>query len=159
MDRAPACGQAVVIMTLSRRSFLQKAGQGAVAAGFLTGGLVGLRGAELKKRKMTADLVCGNLGISASQLEAIELAARHGFESVGADGAYLASLSENQAADLKSTLRNRNLVFGGAGLTVEFRQDDARFDEGMKKLPAIAAGMQRAGAARVTTWLQPGTIN
>jgi sugar phosphate isomerase/epimerase len=38
---------------------------------------------------------------------------------------------------------------------VDFRQDRVRFEEGMKKLPGIAAGLQRAGVSRVTTWLRP----
>jgi hypothetical protein len=57
--------------------------------------------AEVKQRKMTIDLVCGKIGVSANQGEAIELAARHGFESVGADGAFLASLSDDQVSELK----------------------------------------------------------
>jgi hypothetical protein len=34
---------------------------------------------------MTIDLICGNLGVKATQREAIDLAARHGFESVFPD--------------------------------------------------------------------------
>jgi sugar phosphate isomerase/epimerase len=142
-------------MKLNRRAFLHRTGRGVLIAGFLTSGLVSLSGAETKKRKMTCDLVCGNLGISASQLEAIELAGRHGFESVGADGNYLVSISGDQTEELKSSMKSKGLVFGAAGLTVEFRQDNARFEGGMKKLPGIAAGLQRAGVDRVTTWLSP----
>lgn len=107
------------------------------------------------KRKMTMDLVCGAIGVSAKQLEAIDLAAKHGFESVGADGGFLASLSSEQMAELKSHMKSKGLVFGAAGLPVEFRQDQARFAQGMKDLPAIAAGLQRAGVTRITTWLSP----
>jgi len=142
-------------MKINRRTFVHRAAQSAVMAGFVTGGLLSVSGSEPKKRKMTCDLVCGNLGISASQLEAIDLAARHRFESVGADASYLASLDAGQAEDLKSSLKSKGLVFGAAGLTVEFRRDAARFEDGMKKLPAIAAGLQRAGVERVSTWLQP----
>jgi sugar phosphate isomerase/epimerase len=142
-------------MKLNRRAFLQSAGQGVIVAGFLTSGLSSLSGAETKKRKMTCDLVCGNLGISASQTEAIELAARHGFESVGADGGYLASIGGDQVDELKSSLKNKGLVFGAAGLPVEFRRDSARFEEGMTKLPKFAAGLQRAGVDRASTWLMP----
>jgi len=141
---------------LSRRTFLHKTAQSTLMGTLLASGLFNLSGAEMKKRKMTLDLVCGNIGVSASQLEAIELAARHGFESVGADGAYLASLAGNQLADLKALMKSKGLVFGAAGLPVDFRQDQARFEEGLKKLPAIAAGLQRAGVDRVTTWIRPG---
>ena len=76
--------------------------------------------AEVKQRKMTIDLVCGNIGVSANQREAIELAARHGFESVGADGAFLASLLDDQVPELKSFMKAKAIVFGAAGLPVEF---------------------------------------
>jgi sugar phosphate isomerase/epimerase len=140
---------------INRRAFLHRTAQSALMAGVLTGGHFGLSGAETMRRKMTMDLVCGNLGISAGQLEAIELAARHGFESVGADGAGLASLDGNQLTDLKSLMKSKGLVFGAAGLPVDFRQDQARFEEGLKKLPKIAADLQRAGVDRMATWLRP----
>lgn len=132
-------------------------GQGALAAGCFAGGLARLAGAETKRRKMTMDLVCGNLGFSASQLEAVDLAAQYGFESVGADGGYLASLEAGKLADLKSLMQGKGIVFGAAGLPVDFRGDDARFEESMKKLPALTAGLQRAGVDRITTWLNPGS--
>jgi sugar phosphate isomerase/epimerase len=111
--------------------------------------------AEVKPRKMTIDLVCGNIGVSANQREAIELAARHGFESVGADGGFLASLSDDQVPELKSFMKARGIVFGAAGLPVEFRRDDDQFRKGLIDLPKFASGLQRAGVGRVTTWLMP----
>ena len=111
--------------------------------------------AEVKQRKMTIDLVCGNIGVSANQREAIELAARYGFESVGADGTFLTSLSDDQVPELKSFMKAKGIVFGAAGLPVEFRRDDNQFREGLKGLPKFAAGLQRSGVARATTWLMP----
>jgi len=104
---------------------------------------------------MTIDLMCGSIGVSAKQPEAIDLAARHGFESVGVDVGYLASLSETQVRELNATLKEKNLKFGAAGLPVEFRQDQAKFEDSMKGLPAVAAGLQRAGVDRIATWLTP----
>ena len=104
---------------------------------------------------MTIDLVCGAIGVSANQQEAIELAARHGFESVGADGGYLASLGDDQMAELKGTMKSKGLSFGAAGLPIELRQDQAKFDEGLKSLPRFAVGLRRAGVDRVSTWLSP----
>jgi sugar phosphate isomerase/epimerase len=104
---------------------------------------------------MTMDLVCGAIGVSANQLEAVDLAARHGFESVGANEGYLATLSEPDLEKLKSTMQEKRIGFGAAGLPVEFRQDDARFEEGLKGLPRVAAGLRRAGVERMSTWLSP----
>ncbi len=106
-------------------------------------------------RKMTIDLMWGAIGVSAKQPEAVELAARHGFESVGADGQYLASISAVQLAELQASMKARSLVFGAANLPVEFRQSDARLAEGLSALPAVASGLQRAGVKRVSTWLSP----
>lgn len=113
--------------------------------------------AEAKSRRMTMDLVCGAIGVSANQREAAELAARHGFESVGAEGGYLAGLSEGQLTDLKGWMKANELVFGAAGLGVEFRQDQARFEDGLKTLPTTGAGLQRAGVTRMGTWLMPAS--
>lgn len=106
-------------------------------------------------RKMTIDLVCGNLGARATTPEAIALAAKYGFESIGADTGYLAGLSDSQLAEFKSDLAAHHLVLGAAGMGVEFRRDDATFKSDLKKLPAEAKSLQRAGMTRVATWLSP----
>jgi sugar phosphate isomerase/epimerase len=140
---------------LTRRQFIHRAGLATVSAGMAFGRTSTTRAAAAKNCKMTVDLVCGNLGISAGQREAIELAARHGFESVGADGGYLATLNDDQTAELKSFLNSKALVFGAAGLPLDFRRDEERFRAGLKTLPQFAAGLQRAGVNRVATWLTP----
>ena len=106
-------------------------------------------------RKMTIDLACGSIGVRATTPEAIALAAKYGFESIGVDTGYLASLSDSQLAELKSDLAAHHLVLGAAGLGIEFRRDDATFQDGLEKLPAEAKTLQRAGVTRVGTWLSP----
>ncbi len=101
------------------------------------------------------DLVCGAIGVKAMQMEAIELAAKYGFESVEAQPEYLAMLNEEQAAKLKAEMKDKNLVFGAAGLPVEFRREAAQFSRDMARLPELAAGLKRAGVGRVTTWIMP----
>jgi sugar phosphate isomerase/epimerase len=105
---------------------------------------------------MTLSLACGSIGVSADQQRAIELAHRHGFESVEPNGGYLASLSAPQLENLRADLKTKGLTWGTAGLPVEFRQDDARFHEGLRNLPKVAAGLARAEVSRVGTWLMPG---
>ena len=107
-------------------------------------------------RKMTVNLVCGMIGVKADQREAIELAHRHGFESVEAMPQFLAPLSNGEMADLRAEMQAKGVVFGAAGLPVEFRQDEEQFAKGMKALPELAAGLERAGVTRVGTWLRPG---
>ncbi len=105
---------------------------------------------------MTICLTPGSIGVSANQTEAIELAARHGFEAVEPFGNYLATLSDQQITDLTGTVKAKNLVWGAAGLPVEFRQDEGRFNASMKSLPKVAAALQKSGVERVGTWLSPG---
>jgi sugar phosphate isomerase/epimerase len=141
--------------TLSRRDFINKTVATSLTIGAVSAAVPEVLASESKSRKMTIDLVCGAIGVSANQREAIELAARHGFESVGVDGAYLASLSDDQLAELKGLMKSKSLVFGAAGLPVEFRRDQDKFEETLKGLPAVASGLQRAGLDRISTWLTP----
>ena len=140
---------------LSRRDFVRNTVVAAVGLGAVVLDLSTTRASDAKKRKMTIDLVCGAIGVSANQREAIDLAAAHGFESVGVDASYLASLSDDQLAELKGLVKTKGLVFGAAGLPVEFRRDKTQFEQGLKGLPHVAEGLQRAGLDRMSTWLMP----
>jgi len=108
------------------------------------------------KRKMTLCLSPGAIGVTGNQMQTIDLAARHGFESIEPQGEYLASLSPDKLAEVLASMKAGGLVFGAAGLSVEFRQSEDKFAEGLKNLPALAAGLNRAGVKRMGTWLMPG---
>lgn len=140
--------------TFNRREFIQRTTLSLAAGAALLPSGFGFA-ADGKGRRMTMDLMCGAIGVSANQREAAELAVRNGFESVGADGGYLAGLSEAQLTDFKEWMKGKNLRFGAAGLGLEFRQDQAKFDEGLKTLPGTAAGLKRANVDRIGTWLMP----
>ena len=101
------------------------------------------------------DLRCGSIGVRADQRNAIRLAYEHGFESVTPDPAFLAELSDESRARLLEEMKDKKLAWGAAGLPVEFRRDDKSFVDGIKRLPRLARGMQRAGVTRVGTWLSP----
>ncbi len=109
------------------------------------------------RRKMTMNLVCGSLGINVGQRQAIEYAHLFGFESVEARPDYLATLERREISELKRDLRKKQLVWGSAGLPVDFRRDQATFQDGLQKLPKRAAALQRAGVRRMNTWLRPSS--
>lgn len=106
-------------------------------------------------RKFTLDLNWGAIGVEADQLQAIGYAAKFGFESVSADPRFLSSLDESQRASLAALMKEKGVRWGAAGLPVNFRQDESRFQQDLKKLPAISSSMQLAGVTRVGTWLSP----
>ncbi len=139
---------------LDRRQFIQNGA--AVAVSLASSASLYARAfAQNTARKMTMALSCGAIGVSAKPGEAIDLAARYGFEAVEVDAPYLASLSEDQLTEFLAYMKSKNIVFGAAGLPVEFRQDDARFNAGMGKLPGVAAALEKAGVGRVSTWIMP----
>ena len=47
------------------------------------------------------------------------------------------------------------LTWGAAGLSVDFRNDEAKFREGLKALPGQASALKEVGATRMGTWLKP----
>jgi len=108
-------------------------------------------------RRMTIDLICGNLGVKATQGEAIDLARRHGFESVFPDAGELARLSAPEVQEVLAALKAAGLVFGAAFLGVDFRKDEETFARGLGELPAYARALQRAGVRRTGTWLPPSS--
>src|ERR1700733_6740498 len=130
-------------MNLSRRSFLAVT---ALAAQTRAAG-----------HAMQMHLSCGALGIQASQRQAIDLAAKHGFDAVDADGKYLGGLSDGELQDLLGAMAAKKIGWAMAGLPVEFRRDDATFSAGLADLPAYARGLKRAGVPSVTTWVRPSS--
>jgi sugar phosphate isomerase/epimerase len=140
----------------SRREFLGNLmSAGAVAALGRTG--VAAAAEPAVRRRMTIDLICGNLGVKATQHEAIDLARRHGFESVFPDAGELARLSDSEVAAVQADLKAAGLVFGAAFLAVDFRKDEDTFARGLAELPAYARALQRAGVRRTGTWLPPSS--
>jgi sugar phosphate isomerase/epimerase len=107
-------------------------------------------------RAFTMDLVCGNIGVSARLPEAIALAHRFGFESVAPDAGFLRSISDSQLSELRDDLKAKKLVWGAAGLGVDFRGGEDSFRKGLSNLAADANALQRAGVTRMGTWLSPG---
>jgi sugar phosphate isomerase/epimerase len=133
-----------------RRMFGILAGSGLVL------GITRARADERPARRFTKDLVCGNIGIRARLPEAIAMAHRHGFESVAPDIGYLKSISDSQLSELRDDLRAKNLVWGAAGLAVNFRGGEGDFQDSLRALAADAQALQRAGVSRMGTWLTPG---
>jgi sugar phosphate isomerase/epimerase len=108
-----------------------------------------------RARKFTMDLVCGTIGVRANLREAIRLAAAHGFESVAPDATQLARLEPSELDALLGDLKFHRLVWGASGLPVDFRRGEDEFLTGLRDLPRLAGALQRAGVARVGTWISP----
>lgn len=106
-------------------------------------------------RGMTLHLSCGALGIAANQRQAIDLAAKHGFDAVDADGKYLGGLGVAELSDLLGYMKSKSVGWAMAALPVDFRRDEATFAAGIAAFPAFVRGVQRAGVRMVTTYVLP----
>jgi sugar phosphate isomerase/epimerase len=104
-------------------------------------------------RKMTICLTPGSIGVKANQLEAIQFAHDFGYEAVQPYPEELALMSDSQINELKGRMKAMRLVWGQAGLPVDFRKDDAKFQDDLKALPKLAAALNKAGATRIGTWV------
>jgi sugar phosphate isomerase/epimerase len=126
---------------------------------FLIGAATALAAAKASpfSRGMQIHLSCGALGIKAAQREAIDYAAKYGFDVVDADGNYLAGLSDADLSTLLDYMKSKNVGWAMAGLPVDFRRDDSMFLDTLRVFPTYVRRLQRAGVTRVTTWLSPAS--
>ena len=138
----------------NRREFLAATGMGALGLASAAP-LAGAKAAEPPERKFYMLLSCGRIGVKASFRESLDLAVKYGFEGVDPDAEYFSRLSDGELRGLLEELKSKNLRLGAAGLPVEFRKDDATFSEGLKKLPAVAGTLEKAGVHGVGTWILP----
>jgi sugar phosphate isomerase/epimerase len=137
---------------LSRRRFISAAAVG--AAGIPQAARAGVPASrEGRERRFYNVLSLGRIGFQASFPESVRLAASHGFEGVDPDPGYFSKLSGDELAETLAELKSKNLKLGDAGLPVEFRKDEATFNEGLKNLPAAAQVLARAGVERVSTYI------
>lgn len=100
-------------------------------------------------------LVCRSLCIKATQAEAIELAHRHGFDSVEARADELARLSGAELQRLLDDLHAKQLRFGLAGLPIDLRRGALTFADGLRQLPHLAQVLQRCGVTRLGSSIVP----
>jgi sugar phosphate isomerase/epimerase len=144
--------------SMNRRTFLHNASTLAAASTLpiMHGAEKSSATAPAQRRKFSLALTPGSIGVSVQrQKELNELAHRYRFESVEPRAEELTGMSREQLAETVADLEAKQLVWSATGLPVDFRKDDKTFQEGLAKLPRLAAGLQRAGASRIGTWLSP----
>ena len=140
--------------TMHRRDFLKTSAAGLAGLGFATS--LAAAAEPKPKRKFTLCLAGGMIGVSGDARKVISWASQFGFESIEPPTSFLAKLSDADLQAYRDEMNTKKLVWGAAGLPVEFRGTDAAFEQGMKSLPEFAKSLQRAGVTRVATWLTPG---
>ncbi len=97
-------------------------------------------------------LAPGAIGVKVPFEQAVELAAKHGFQGISVDIGPVETLGLEQVKEL---LAANNLLPALTGMPVNFRQDEAKFEEGLAALPKFAETMAALGCTRTATWLMP----
>ncbi|MGC8886085.1 MAG: sugar phosphate isomerase/epimerase family protein [Verrucomicrobiia bacterium] len=111
--------------------------------------------AQKTTRLMKISLNCGNIGVNTDLISAINLAKKHGFEAIDWGANAIAALKKEEQERVVGLMKDNNLVWGATGLTVDFRGDESRFKDGLRKLPDIASALKTVGLTRMTTWISP----
>ncbi|MBC7237510.1 MAG: sugar phosphate isomerase/epimerase [Chloroflexi bacterium] len=101
---------------------------------------------------MYKTLATGPIGVQVPFAEAVDLAARHGFEGIALSLADVQSLG---IAETKDLLQARGVRAALTGVPVNFREDDATFERDLATLPAFCETMTAVGCMRMVTWISP----
>ena len=75
---------------------------------------------------MKIHLSAGSIGVKANQTQALEYAAKFGYEAIDADSNYLASLDDSALKRFTDEMSAKGIVWGTSGMSVEFRKGDSR---------------------------------
>lgn len=140
---------------LNRRSFLQYSAA-AVTAMALSPTLSFGSNAE---RKFKVSINPGAIGVKSTQKELIGHAVRHNFEAISPMPEQLGKLTSGELSEFLGEMKEHKLSWDAAGLPVDFRKDQATFNEGLAELPKIAQICQKSGVTRMSTWVMPSHDN
>ncbi len=127
-----------------------------------TAAMISLAGASTpsraagKQAKFYKNLGNGHIGVKADQRQALAYAAQFGFDSITPSVGELAKKTKAETATWQNLMQAKGIRYGTSGLPVEFRKDDARFQDDLARLPKQASALQKMGVTRMATWILPG---
>ena len=140
--------------SMSRRTFCRSAI--AVAAALpLAKPSAGASGIN-NRVKFYRNLGYGHIGVKANQRQALEYAAKYGFDSITPNAREFEDRSATEIREWVGTMREKGVRYGASGLAVDFRRDEDRFQKDLAQLPRQASVLKQLGVERVATWIRPG---
>lgn len=141
-------------MEMSRRAFCVSA----IGAGTAFG-LVGAQAASAQrssKIKFYKNLGPGHIGVRANQEQAVKYAAQYGFDSITPSAGPFLDKSAGDIEQWLGQMRKSGIRYGSAGLPVDFRRDEDRYQQGLGQMPKQARVLKQLGVTRMATWILPG---
>jgi sugar phosphate isomerase/epimerase len=98
----------------------------------------------------------GHIGLRANQTKALEYAAEYGFDSISPNQNEFKDASKTEIQTWLGKMKAKNIRYATAGLPVDFRKDQQRFQQSLAQLPAQAKTLKSLGVKRMATWIMPG---
>ncbi len=137
---------------LNRRVFLQR------STILLTGAYFAspiLACTNTSKRNFRMSLNPGAIGVSLDQNALLDAANRYGFEAIVPFPEELATWKESTQKSFIDKMAKADIIWGSAGLPMDFRKSEEVYDQGIKKLPKLCQALQQMGVTRMNTWIMP----
>lgn len=107
---------------------------------------------------MYKNLNTGAIGVKANLAETVAYAKQYGFGGIDFSISEALTLAEAQGVNaVRDLFASAGVQPGTFGFPVEYRKDDATWQEGIKALPKQAALAQQLGCLRTVTWILPGS--
>lgn len=138
---------------VTRRHWLRQAGLLSAAALASRSAYAGA--GEQTAKPFTLDLTVWKLGIPGNQDDAIRWAGQFGFESVGAHTGEISAWTPKDFDAYAEVLSDKKLQWGTSSMPVDFRNDEDRFKDGIRKLPQQAQTLAKAGVKSAITYIMP----
>ena len=108
------------------------------------------------KVKFYKNLGHGHIGVRANQQQALEYAAKYGFDSITPNVGEFENKSPAEIRDWLETMKAKGIRYGASDLPVQFRRDEEQFQNGLTRLPKQANVLRQLGVTRMATWIMPG---
>lgn len=106
---------------------------------------------------MLKNLIPGAIGVRTDLAGALALAHAHGFDATEVPIGEALQLADAEGADaVARRFADAGVRPGSWGVPVDWRGDDAKYQQGLDALPRAAALAQRLGASRATTVVMSG---
>jgi len=137
---------------MQRRRFLQDTTKGIIAMSMLPN-LAAFSAAGKRKFKMC--LRPGSIGVKVNQKECLAAAIKYGFEAIEPRASDLSAMKEQELTAFLESMEKANISFGMAGLPVQFRTSEQKFQDDLAKLPATAEILHQVGVKGMSTWIMP----
>ena len=106
---------------------------------------------------MYPNLGIGAIGHMAALPETLDLARRYGFQGVDFSIVEAQSLADAHGVNyVRELFESKGVMAGVMNFPLEFRKDEATWQEGINALPAQAKLASELGCKRTATWIPPG---